>query len=371
MTGQKFGRLTVLERAENISSQVAWLCECDCGNKKVVTTSHLRSGHTKSCGCLQKDKAKETNFINLIGQRFGMLEVIKDAEQYISSQGLKYTQWLCKCDCGNETIVTTHNLRSGNTKSCGCYSKMCTSKRNFKDLTGKKFGSLRVIKVVENQTETMTKWLCECDCGNECIVQSGNLISGHTKSCGCYNKKCVSERSLKNLIGLRFGKLTVLERADDKVENLRNKSVKWKCRCDCGNETIVTSKVLLQGYTKSCGCITSLGEHNLLTYLITNNIEYEYQKRFDDCRGLGGNLLSYDFYLPQYNLLIECQGEQHYRPITHFGGEKQFNIQQEHDKRKREYAKKNGFHLLEINHKDYNYINEIIEEKLIYKQEEF
>lgn len=52
LTGQKFGKLTVLGPAENIGSRTAWRCQCDCGRETVVKTGHLRSGHTKSCGCL-------------------------------------------------------------------------------------------------------------------------------------------------------------------------------------------------------------------------------------------------------------------------------------------------------------------------------
>ena len=51
LKGQKFGRLTVLEPAENAGGRTAWLCRCDCGKKIVVKTCHLRDGHTKSCGC--------------------------------------------------------------------------------------------------------------------------------------------------------------------------------------------------------------------------------------------------------------------------------------------------------------------------------
>ena len=55
LTGQKFGRLTVLAPAANVGSRTAWLCRCDCGKKTVVRTYHLRSGHTKSCGCQNGD----------------------------------------------------------------------------------------------------------------------------------------------------------------------------------------------------------------------------------------------------------------------------------------------------------------------------
>ena len=74
--------------------------------------------------------------------------------------------------------------------------------------------------------------------------------------------------------------------------------------------------------------------------------------------------LSYDFYLPQYNLLVEVQGEQHERPIRQFGGEEQFQKQIEHDKRKREYAKSHGYKLLEIWYYDYNNIEEILNREL-------
>lgn len=52
LTGQRFGKLTVLRQAENIGNRTAWVCRCDCGRETVVLTSRLRSGHTASCGCL-------------------------------------------------------------------------------------------------------------------------------------------------------------------------------------------------------------------------------------------------------------------------------------------------------------------------------
>lgn len=68
--------------------------------------------------------------------------------------------------------------------------------------------------------------------------------------------------------------------------------------------------------------------------------------------------MTYDFYIPSYNLLIEFQGSQHYIPNPFLGGDKQFAIQQEHDRRKREYAKENNIALLEIRY------DENVEEKL-------
>lgn len=55
LTGQKFGRLTVLQRAETINKRTRWLCRCDCGEEVIVEAYNLTKGHTQSCGCLQKE----------------------------------------------------------------------------------------------------------------------------------------------------------------------------------------------------------------------------------------------------------------------------------------------------------------------------
>ena len=67
---------------------------------------------------------------------------------------------------------------------------------NFKDLTGRRFGRLTVIRRAENGKNYQTKWLCRCDCGNEVSVYRGNLKRGHTKSCGCLSVETVVNRSV-------------------------------------------------------------------------------------------------------------------------------------------------------------------------------
>ena len=60
---------------------------------------------------------------------------------------------------------------------------------NLIDLTGQRFGKLVVIKLSTPKGTKHHKWLCKCDCGNECTVSRDNLISGITKSCGCLRKE--------------------------------------------------------------------------------------------------------------------------------------------------------------------------------------
>lgn len=69
LTGQKFGRLTVIERAENKHNNSAWLCKCECGALCVVQSCSLRSGRTKSCGCFQKEQI--TKILEIHGQAKG------------------------------------------------------------------------------------------------------------------------------------------------------------------------------------------------------------------------------------------------------------------------------------------------------------
>lgn len=58
LTGQKFGRLTVIERAENNGNVVCWVCKCDCGNVRIVQGCSLRNGRTTSCGCFQRERVQ-------------------------------------------------------------------------------------------------------------------------------------------------------------------------------------------------------------------------------------------------------------------------------------------------------------------------
>ena len=122
LTGQKFGRLTVISRAENIGRYTAWNCKCDCGKFVKVRSNALQSGTCKSCGCLNMEKRK-SRYIDLTGQKFGRLTVIEK----VGTRG-HHTYWKCRCECGNITEVRTNALRSGATRSCSCLKEETSSK---------------------------------------------------------------------------------------------------------------------------------------------------------------------------------------------------------------------------------------------------
>ena len=127
--------------------------------------------------------------INEIGKTYGYLTVIARAENTKD----KRAQWLCRCKCGNEVIVTGKLLRNGHTQSCGCLAKEIITKRNMErgggDLTGQRFGRLTVIGfdhwLEKDNGHRDRMWKCKCDCGNVCVINHRYLRFGNTQSCGC------------------------------------------------------------------------------------------------------------------------------------------------------------------------------------------
>jgi hypothetical protein len=123
------------------------------------------------------------NFKDLTGMRFGQLTVIKRAENVRGR-----CAWLCKCDCGNEKVVVAIDLTKGDVKSCGCLY--------LKDLTGQTFGRLTVLHRVKSSVKG-SEYLCQCSCGNQKIIKRSCLVTGGTKSCGCFGRE-VHSATMKN-----------------------------------------------------------------------------------------------------------------------------------------------------------------------------
>lgn len=311
---------------------------------------------------------------DITGERFGRLTVVGRNREYQETHSKNCTYWDCICDCGSKTTVRKQSLLSGETSSCGCYSREILTN----NLIGQRFGRLIVI---DRNYEGVGKqrnvtWNCMCDCGKTIVVCSKSLTSGNTKSCGClfndthwYNS---NHPKYLDLTGKRFGNLTVIRLVDDKksgthrvwecrcdcgntsyvsTDRLKAGRVKscgcikirdltdqrfgkltakrvigvskggqyiWECQCECGNTTTVLSHNLIQGGTYSCGCMSmSIGEYNIKQLLDANNIKYVYDSKFfEDCINPETHWpLRYDFVLidSQGNpfRLIEFDGEFH------------------------------------------------------------
>lgn len=109
--GKVYGKWKVIKKAPSKNKRAYWTCECECGNIVDVLAQNLRSRTSTSCGC--------QNRVNLVGQIFGKLTVIK--ENPIRKN--EHVQWDCLCECGNTTTVELGNLKSGAVISCGCVKK--------------------------------------------------------------------------------------------------------------------------------------------------------------------------------------------------------------------------------------------------------
>nr|DAK65499.1 MAG TPA: PVL ORF-50-like family [Caudoviricetes sp.] len=181
--------------------------------------------------------------IDLTGQRFGKLVVIERAADHIRPNGQHDIQWCCKCDCGNERIAKSNDLKRGDVSSCGCskYEKSM-------GLEGQRFGKLTALEMMPHEKGEDSKYLCQCDCGNQIIVRAAILKNGTKTHCGCIRYQ---PKNIPDLIGKRFGMLTVLY----KTENHKWDLTHWMCQCDCGNEKEVTTNDLTRGKVKSCGCL--------------------------------------------------------------------------------------------------------------------
>lgn len=181
LVGQVFGDLVVLSRAPNVGRHVAWNCRCSCGRELVVTSHALKFVNFKNCGCKK----------NIINMRFGRLLVLKESG-YTKDRHKTYE---CLCDCGNTTVVSRSNLRSGTSTSCGCFKSEEVHNRSFKDITGQKFGRLLVLSFSRISSERKAVWNVRCDCGVEKEVTGKELRSGHILSCGCLRDEKTIERN--------------------------------------------------------------------------------------------------------------------------------------------------------------------------------
>lgn len=190
---------------------------------------------------------------DLTNQRFGKLVAIEPR-----GRKNKKIAWFCQCDCGNTSVVASDKLRNGHTQSCGCLIKQKGHERLI-DLTGKKYGRWTVVEKHGKNTRDII-WKCICDCGKIGYITGGSLRSGNSMSCGCLARELASERQkgkpsknpkeIIDLKGKRFGKLIVLEMQ----EHIVGEDVKWKCKCDCGNEIVTKGAYLRSGKKTHCGC---------------------------------------------------------------------------------------------------------------------
>lgn len=281
---------------------------------------------------------------DLTGSKYGHLTVKQMIYKY---NGGRRTFCECLCECGNICYVEASKLKSRNNPSCGCMSKYYRTIHNRSDETGKKFNMLTIQKIDYSNRPSMA--YCRCDCGNYKWIAKADIISGHTKSCGCLQKTKTSEANVKDYSGV------VAPNGVKFLQKVRmNEHGTWiyKCQCPlCDNQFEAIPARVFSNHNTSCGCNRKSSGERIVSYILDkNHIKYKTQHIFDDC--IDKNPLPFDFAIQDDNdkivALIEYDGEQHYRPVDLFGGEKAFENRRKHDRIKDNYCKSHNLTLCRI-----------------------
>lgn len=296
---------------------------------------------------------------NLVGKRYGKLTVEEMVFHYRPTennpQGKTYCK--CKCDCGGDALVAAYRLKAGQKQSCGCDTSERRSIAYRKDLTGKKFGRLTVIRSLYG-----SKVECQCDCGNNVCVSTTDVISGHTQSCGCLQRERSSDVAMKDFSGLvtNYGvRLLCRYNQNEKGQWM------WMCECGvCGKHFVALPAKIKNGHITSCGCRKqSSHEQYIEEVLKRENVVYKRQYTTPACRNK--QVLLFDFALFQNNellALIEYDGQQHFKAVDLFGGEEALIRTQQRDRIKDKFCQENGIALHRL---PYTMSDAEIEEKVM------
>jgi len=241
--------------------------------------------------------------------------------------------------CGEEVDILPNGLIS---RGSGCYK--CNKKRATE--TQRKSHEQFIselpnnITALERYNGAYNKIKVSCsDCGEVYNIRPHDLNRRGCTRCLGRHERTLTEVK-EEILTLSKGEYEVV--SDSFINTHTAINIRHR---ECGNIYQATRHNFRKG--RRCPiCRSSIGETLTEQALQELEVNYERQKTFNDLYIIGK--LSYDFYLPEYKLLIEYQGIQHYEPVEHFGGEEQFTTQKERDRRKREYAKLRGIDILEI-----------------------
>lgn len=336
-----------------------------CGHEYKVRPDHfLKGNRCTKCSKKHNNRPYKTTkqfkkeVFNIVGEEY---EVLGDYINSHTKVKIRHNK------CGN--II--HILPSIFLNDPRC--KKCYRKKNKNIKTTEQFKK-EIFELVGNEYEILTMYkksnikikIRHNECGYEWEIIPNSFLNG-TRCPKCSNRLNTS-RNIKRKTTEQF-KQQVKELTNDEYiilgEYINNK-IKIKVRhSKCDNIYVVTPNDFLKG-TRCPYCRVSKGEEKISKYLTKYGIKFETQKEFAGLVNL--RLLKFDFYLKEYHLCIEYDGEQHYKPINFCGNKKQayenFKNQQIRDKMKNDYCKKHNIKLLRIKYTDYNKIRKIIKEEL-------
>ena len=284
-------------------------------------------------------------------------ELVGDEYEVIDEYINTHTKIRFKHNCGNVFKMSPHNFLEGQRcPKCQHRSYAKTTdefRQELFDLVGDEY------ELIGDYINTKTKvTLKHKICGKTYTPNPTDFLYGGYRCSHCYgNIKKTQEEFEQEVFEQRGNEYSVIGKYKNMATKIKMKHNK------CGWEWDVLPRDFIGKQSGCPRCSQSKGEIRVEKYLVENNIEYIPQKTFDKLVGLKNGLLSYDFYLPTYNLLIEYQGHFHDGVMNNYVAQN-LDVRQEHDDRKRNYAKEHNIRLLEIWYWDFDNIEEILEKQI-------
>lgn len=348
--------------------------KCNCGEVFERSFNDFKSKKMYCCSCCSGNKLS-----------------YNEVKLFIESKGCKListeyknnsTKLEIQCQCGNVYCVDFNTFKKEKQYQCpSCGNKKRIEKMRNKEIFENGYYTIEKVKeIIESKTELKVlsktyngcfeKLKLQCSCGN-IFYQSFNYILSKINK----NKLTLCPKCTKKIKDNKFK----LSREQINLKIFNYYGYQKYILCDENNYINNTTKMLFKHI--SCGEIFKASLHDLITgngylcpsceikeskgvikikkYLKENNIAYETEKTFENCKYK--NLLRFDFYLTKYNALIEFDGPQHFKPIDYFGGKETFENTKIRDKIKNNYCKENEIKLIRIHYKRINNINDILD----------
>lgn len=292
----------------------------------------------------------EDEFLNRAKQYSPKLEVLSEYKGTLEKVHVRCI------DCGYESDILAGALTRKSGHGCNrCSGLIHKTTEMFME-------EIKDVEItpMEEYINALTPMLFRCNkCRNEWRVRPSDVLSG---------AMCPHCKRNQKLVAKRIALVDFMKKFDPTIKIVgeyigRHNHI--KCRCNiCGNEWDAAPGNLVQG----CGCPackSSAGERRIRAYLIDHNVDYIQEHRFDDCRD--EHVLPFDFFIPAMNLVIEYDGEQHYRPVKfagiNDGGEiVRYLKTLRRDAIKNRYCSDNNIRLVRIPYTDYNEIDNILNE---------
>lgn len=358
---------TIVVMSEFLGLYKPLKCKClVCGYE--WTTSEARSILRHSCKkCMDKIRCKKSGISNRKSEEQFRSELAIVQPNLIPNDTYttEKTKYHCICSIhGCDVYKTPEKMlrRNQGCDLCAVENNKHATRYTHETFYKKVKDSNPNIRILSQYKNVKTRIEVEClECGHKWSPVAETLVRNTKYICPkCAGNAIKTPKEFRGELEQSHPYLTLLsdyERSAKEVHVLCNR---------CGKDFWTLPNKLQQG--QNCNCVTeSRGESRIRQFLDNNHIEYESQKTFDDLLGTSGyRKLSYDFYIPSKNLLLEYQGEQHDKPakfgvsITDDEAINRFEKQTIHDKYKENYAKENGYNFLEIWYWDFKNINSIL-----------